>query len=110
MIGFEKVVLAMAEESDAQRRANPPPPASTPELMLADMRWRDVHGAELCDDAELDLGAPLRFSVWIDDDLVGAGDTEAAAMLEARATVLAWHRIVAAEEIDRLGGALGGIR
>lgn len=106
MASIAELVMSMAEENDAKRRANPPPPASSPALMLADMRWRDAHGAELVEDPD----APLFYSIWIDEDIVGAGDTEAAAMLEARATVLAWRRVVAADELDRIGSALGGLR
>jgi hypothetical protein len=44
-------------------------------------------GSYLLEDAD----APLRFSVWCDDDIIGAGETASEAIEEARATVRGWE-------------------
>lgn len=44
--------------------------------------------------------APMLYAVWLDGDILGAGDTAAAAIAEARATLLGWKRAQAAEQGD----------
>lgn len=39
-----------------------------------------------------DEDAPMPFAVWLDDDILGAGDTSEEAIADARATVSAWDR------------------